>query len=275
MGITTLILFIAAIVTAAVAAGVIIYTTQSLQQKSIVTAQEAQQRITEGITINRVLGYQFDKSSNSLNRYLQQITLLSAQIQLSPGSGPINMQDLSILYTDSNGNIYSYLTSREFPSAIYAYISGGNYIVTGFVINNTHVANNITIENPGRCSSFNYNKSGPYIYVVNVNNSTCYIYINESILYKPLQIEDLFMILKNMNEIGIGTPYALLGVVVKEHDVYLSRGEIYEVLLYLPTPLYPNDEFNLQISAISGYKSIFFGVVPSVLYQTAVFIGGS
>ncbi|MFH7903188.1 MAG: flagellin, partial [Candidatus Aenigmatarchaeota archaeon] len=44
-GLTTLIIFIAMIVTAAIAAGVIIYTTQTLQQRALQVGAQARERV--------------------------------------------------------------------------------------------------------------------------------------------------------------------------------------------------------------------------------------
>lgn len=71
-GLSTLIILIAIIVTAAVAAGVIIYTASSLQSKALQTGAQAEQRITTGMQITQVFGYQYDPSNGQLNNYLQK-----------------------------------------------------------------------------------------------------------------------------------------------------------------------------------------------------------
>ncbi|BFI73030.1 hypothetical protein YN1_0170 [Nanoarchaeota archaeon] len=277
-GLSTLIILIAIIVTAAVAAGVIIYTTSALQSKALQTGAQAQQRITTGMQITQVFGYQYDPSTQSLNNYLQEITVFSPVVSLMPGSGPINLEDVDILLTDSNGDVFSYSPSSYEPTAIYGVLQGGNIIITGFMFDNQVNVQNVTIDNTQICQTLN-NVTTQYVYVnftyTNGTISSCTIGLNSSIIGFPISLNQLFQILQDMNEVGISDPYAMIGLAVNQESVYLTTGEEYEIMLYLPKPLVTNENYNLQITPVNGYTAQYGGAIPTVLAQSVVSLGGS
>ena len=277
-GLSTLIILIAIIVTAAVAAGVIIYTTSALQSKALQTGAQAQERITTGMQITQVFGYQYNPSTGGLNNYLQQITVLSPVVTLMPGSGPINFEDVDILLTDSNGDVFSYSPSSYEPTSIYGVLEGGSVILTGFIFNNQVNVQNVTIINSQICQTLN-NVTTQYVYVnftyVNGTISSCTIGLNSSIIGYPLSLNQVFEVLQDMNEVGIQNPYAVIGLAVNQESVYLTTGEIYEIMLYLSKPLVPNENYNLQITPVNGYTAQYGGAIPTVLAQSVVSLGGS
>ncbi|MGC9133359.1 MAG: hypothetical protein ACP5GJ_03090 [Nanopusillaceae archaeon] len=277
-GLSTLIILIAIIVTAAVAAGVIIYTTSALQSKALQTGAQAQQRITTGMQPTQVFGYQYDPSTGQLNNYLQEITVFAPVVTLMPGSGPINLEDINILLTDSNGDVFSYSPSQYEPTSIYGVLEGGSYVVTGFMFGNQVNVQNITINNAQICQTLN-NVTTPYVYVnfsyVNGTLTSCTIGLNSSIIGYPLSLNQVFQILQDMNEVGIQDPYAIIGLAVNQESVYLTNGELYEIMLYLTKPLVPNENYNLQITPINGYEAQYGGAIPTVLAQSVVSLGGS
>jgi flagellin-like protein len=277
-GLSTLIILIAIIVTAAVAAGVIIYTTSALQSKALQTGAQAQQRITTGMQPTQVFGYQYDPSTGQLNNYLQEITVFAPVVTLMPGSGPINLEDVDILLTDSNGDVFSYSPSQYEPTSIYGVLEGGSYVVTGFMFGNQVNVQNITINNAQICQTLN-NVTTPYVYVnfsyVNGTLTSCTIGLNSSIIGYPLSLNQVFQILQDMNEVGIQDPYAIIGLAVNQESVYLTNGELYEIMLYLTKPLVPNENYNLQITPINGYEAQYGGAIPTVLAQSVVSLGGS
>jgi archaellin len=277
-GLSTLIILIAIIVTAAVAAGVIIYTASSLQSKALQTGAQAEQRITTGMQITQVFGYQYDPSSGQLNNYLQKITVLGPVVSLMPGSNPINFEYVSTLITDSNGDVYSYAPSQYEPTAIYGVLQGGSFIITGFMFDNQVNVQNVTINNSQVCSTLN-NFTNQYIYTnftyVNGTLTSCTIGLNSSIIGYPLSINQVFQILQSMNEAGIQNPYAIIGLSVSQESVYLTTGELYEIMYYLPNGLSVNENYNIQITPVNGYTSQYGGAIPAVLSQSVVSLGGS
>ena len=277
-GLSTLIILIAIIVTAAVAAGVIIYTATSLQSKALQTSAQAEQRITTGIQITHIFGYQYDPSIGQLNNYLQKITVLGPVVSLMPGSNPINFEYVSTLIVDSKGNVYSYTPSQYYPTAIYGVLHGGSYIITGFMFNNRVDVLNVTINNPKVCSILN-NFTNQYIYTnftyVNETLVSCTIGLNSSIVGYPLNINQVFQILQSMNEAGIQSPYAIIGLSIKRESVYLTAGDMYEIMYYLPNGLSANENYNIQIIPMNGYTAQYSGVIPAVLAQSVVSLGGS
>lgn len=94
MGIGTLIIFIATILVAAVAAGVLISTSGILQQRALITGQEARKQITNSVDVVSILahGNKTDESMNDFEIY----------IRLSAGSDPIQMKKFDIQFISEN-----------------------------------------------------------------------------------------------------------------------------------------------------------------------------
>jgi archaellin len=90
MGIGTLIIFIATILVAAVAAGVLISTSGQLQQRALITGQEARKKITNAIEVVSVVAYG-DKVEESLNNF-------EIMIRLDAGSEAIQMKKFDITF---------------------------------------------------------------------------------------------------------------------------------------------------------------------------------
>ena len=88
MGIGTLIIFIATILVAAVAAGVLISTSGILQQRALITGQEARKKITNSIEVISILA-QGNKTEESLNNF-------EILIRLDAGSDPIQMKKFDV-----------------------------------------------------------------------------------------------------------------------------------------------------------------------------------
>ncbi len=90
-GIGTLIIFIAMILVAAVAAGVLIQTASSLQSKSLDVGRQSQEKITTDVEVVQV--YSNDTDDNVINGTIDRMTMV---IRLGSGSAPINLNDLII-----------------------------------------------------------------------------------------------------------------------------------------------------------------------------------
>jgi len=90
MGIGTLIIFIATILVAAVAAAVLISTSNVLQQRSLLVGQEARKSITNAIEVISVLS-----GSNSTDETFNDFEIL---VRLSPGSDALQMRLFDLQY---------------------------------------------------------------------------------------------------------------------------------------------------------------------------------
>ncbi|MEA3190957.1 MAG: archaeal flagellin FlaB [Thermoplasmata archaeon] len=99
VGIGTMIVFIAAILVAAIAAGVLINTAQKLQSKSQQTGTEASQNVASALTVMRVDGLRSDDAAND------PIDQLDLTVQLAAGADPVDLSKLAILLDDGQGQV--------------------------------------------------------------------------------------------------------------------------------------------------------------------------
>lgn len=91
MGVGVLLIFIATILTSAIAAGVLIRTSGLLQSKTIEVERTTRERITTGLEFVQVVGY-----ANSTAGTIQDVELL---VRLKPGSSAIKLTDTYLTYT--------------------------------------------------------------------------------------------------------------------------------------------------------------------------------
>ncbi|MBD3209211.1 hypothetical protein GF367_02220 [Candidatus Woesearchaeota archaeon] len=90
MGIGTLIIFIATILVAAVAAAVLISTSNVLQQRSLLVGQEARKAITDAVEVVSILAAS-DYQTETFNNF-------EVLVRLSPGSDPLQMRNFNLQY---------------------------------------------------------------------------------------------------------------------------------------------------------------------------------
>jgi len=88
MGIGTLIIFIATILVAAVAAGVLISTSGILQQRALITGQEARKKITNSVEIISILAHG-NRTDESMNNF-------EVLARLDAGSDPLQMKSFDM-----------------------------------------------------------------------------------------------------------------------------------------------------------------------------------
>lgn len=99
-GIGTLIIFIALILVAAVAAGVLIQTASSLQSKSLDVGRQSQEKITTDIEVVQV--YATNTSDGIINgNGTDTVTMI---VRLGSGSSPINLNDLIVKMDTQSGS---------------------------------------------------------------------------------------------------------------------------------------------------------------------------
>jgi flagellin FlaB len=98
-GIGTLIIFIAMILVAAVAAGVLIQTASSLQSKSLDVGRQTQERLTTDIEVIQV--YASDASDGAIDNGTDTVTFV---LRLGSGSTAIKLTDLLLRFDAPEGS---------------------------------------------------------------------------------------------------------------------------------------------------------------------------
>lgn len=97
IGIGTMIVFIAAILVAAIAAGVLINTAMKLQSKSQQTGNEATQNVASALSIMRVDGLRSEDTGD--------VDQLDVTVQLAAGAEPVDLSKLVILVDDGQSQV--------------------------------------------------------------------------------------------------------------------------------------------------------------------------
>ena len=98
-GIGTLIVFIAIILVAAVAAGVLIQTASSLQSKSLDVGRQSQEKITTDLDVVQV--YVTDTSDGAITDTVDNVTMV---VRVGSGSVPVKMSDLLVRFDSQDGS---------------------------------------------------------------------------------------------------------------------------------------------------------------------------
>ncbi len=107
MGVGTLIIFISLLLVAAVAAGVLIQTAGSLQQRALSTGTQATSQISTNALVLEVSATNGSDTAG--------INAFSEVMKLAPGSDPIKLADVTLTYSTSTDSItYNY---RNFTNA--------------------------------------------------------------------------------------------------------------------------------------------------------------
>jgi len=96
VGIGTLIVFIAMVLVAAIAAGVLINTAGLLQSQAEATGEESSEQVTDRVVVSTVTGQASDVGGED------RLNTINATVLRSPGAGDINLNN-SIVEVFSNG----------------------------------------------------------------------------------------------------------------------------------------------------------------------------
>ncbi len=124
----TLFIFIALVITAALAAFVLVSTTNALQSKSVAVANQTMNKATMGFSARQVEG---------ISHANNQISEILMGVELAPGSGVIDLNDAKIIWTANGGKVYGEYeynsTLVDFNAATLSFspalISGKYYVV--------------------------------------------------------------------------------------------------------------------------------------------------
>ncbi len=135
MGIGTLIIFIATILVAAVAAGVLISTSNVLQQRALLTGQEVRKRVTNSIQVISILA-----GGNSTSEEINDFEIL---IRLEAGSDPVQMKKFDIQWISPQHDAAASLQDPELDTT---------FITIGLVSNNSYT-NFGDLDDDGRTDS--------------------------------------------------------------------------------------------------------------------------
>jgi flagellin FlaB len=129
MGIGTLILFIALLLVAAVAAGVLIQTNASLQEKALTTGDQAKGQISTNVRVIEVSGS--DGSDGVLEGFNQIV-------KLSAGSDPIKLEQILLTFNTFNTtSTLVYRNGSEFTQnetdGYWSYTNGTGFFVVEYL----------------------------------------------------------------------------------------------------------------------------------------------
>jgi len=97
VGIGTLIVFIAMVLVAAIAAGVLINTAGFLQSKSEATGQQSSAQVSNRVQVVTSTGHVTGTSGN------EQVDLVNVTVKKAPGSGQINLKNTTVTWISDSG----------------------------------------------------------------------------------------------------------------------------------------------------------------------------
>jgi archaeal flagellin FlaB len=137
MGVGTLIIFIAMLLVAAVAAGVLLQTAGSLQQKALTTGQQSKTEISTNARVIEVSAT--DASSDS------EVEDLTMQMKLSPGSDPIKLEEVTLTFnTDNSTTTLTYFNTSNYSNySTNATSATGTFTVEYLINGSNHIAGNL------------------------------------------------------------------------------------------------------------------------------------
>lgn len=291
MGIGTLIIFIATILVAAVAAGVIISTSGVLQQRALLVADQSEQRLINGVQITHVF-----MSADLENKTANNIEILARP---EPASGPINFKTTSASVFTERASYSATLShpdmiEREFnpdSDITGTYISFGDLDGDGvqeeILLNSAENQLEVNVSSDevlaiGRLP-FNNTVTGQ-----NVSVEDIYLEGPDGMIYGYVHVDG---IISTSGELDAGTVsitdeirgectfeklrpesrYCLVTMVGSD-DTYLEYGETaFMYFKFRPeNALGENAEFEVKIFPQDGRSTFVLDRVPSVIYKSRI-----
>jgi len=284
MGIGTLIIFIATILVAAVAAGVLISTSGILQQRALITGQEARKKITNSVEIISIVAHG-NRTDESLNNF-------EILVRLDAGSDPLQMKTFDISYIGPNDDASANLargdlnTNPDFDGFIEAVGTVTNSTWT-FIrdLDDDDVLERVRIQhtNNSEILIFNFSDTDADYFAYNLsvdlsNASSTPVYMDYTDIairgqnhhhYGYFSIEgntsidnginsSLFNISKYAEECTFATldPEEAFCYIVMhgDEDMVISNGEVYKILFRLLPEhrLFISEEFRFIFSSEQG-----------------------
>ncbi len=144
-GIGTLIIFIALILVAAVAAGVLISTAGKLQGKAENTGDEVQQRLATGFTVVQIGADNINTTTGQIDTDLSSSFEIRAR--LSPGSDAIKRSDISMtLVTKSGSDSYAFVDGPATRTTFNMTGNGGGSYINGDDVITFRLLSNVNIS---------------------------------------------------------------------------------------------------------------------------------
>ena len=117
VGIGTLIVFIAMVLVAAIAAGVLINTAGLLQSQAEATGEESAEQVSDRVQVSTVIGSTIDSDGDDVTE--EKIDLIEQTVLRSPGSDDINLQN-AIIEVFANGESDTLTFAGDDDSDVFA-----------------------------------------------------------------------------------------------------------------------------------------------------------
>ena len=293
MGIGTLIIFIATILVAAVAAGVIISTSGVLQQKALLIGEQSRNRLINGIQITHVF-----MKGDTENKTANNIEILSRP---EPASGPINFKTTYLSFFTDTGAYSASLSHRQMIDKSFTLsvdVDASSYIAFGD-INDDGINDQITlVEDGGAANDYlrvnisnesslsnliplgiDINTGGQSITIIDLPiffNETIYGYIRindssttaDQIDAGTIVITDEIYGGCNFYKLRPETRFCVVTLTGVD-DTALEYGETVFIYFKLRTEhiLHENDEFEIKLFPQDGRSTYILDRVPQVIYK--------
>lgn len=292
MAIGTLIIFIAMVLVAAIAAGVIIQSATALQNKALLTGERAKSQVGTGI--QTILVYGEDGTDKTLESFF-------IKLKLSPGSDALKFEDMLLevdTETDSSDNLFGERVRLLTNSSWHAFdpqrCDFNQDELTDYVkiLNVTHLVFNIS---NGSASYFDFNTSFTYAKPSeDMSQASLAVPIEISTFAQDIQIgstkygtfhiagktvevdtftEDVILVFSHgtaLDQGAFGVDYLLKSSNWKEG--YLQRGDVVKVVMVAPHTLQEDQEIDVRVIPKTGSPRTIAIVVPDLVNAKRVYM---